>query len=117
MAEPQSLEVLMTYTTFHTGVYVSLTTVFIEADALKKINHWTMRFAVACFVLAGIRGGIIAANAAEYTSPVPEFFTKPVLWLWFLGSLEVPAVRDARARRLLGGTSADCCDLHPLWWR
>ena len=82
MAEPQSLEALMIYTTFHIGVYVSLTTVFIGASVFKHVNHWTLRWAVGCFLIAGMCGGIIAANAAEYTDPVPQFFYSHVLNIW-----------------------------------
>lgn len=80
-----SLETLMAYTTFHIGVYVSLTTIFMGASVLKKANHWTLKWAVFCFLVAGMCGGIIAANAAEYTGPASEFFYKPVLCLWWLG--------------------------------
>jgi len=51
------LELLMTYTTFHIGVYVTLATAVIGADAFKNIGHWSLRFvALPCFAIAGLAG-------------------------------------------------------------
>lgn len=85
MAEGQSLDVLMQYTTFHITVYVTLTTVFIGASVFKKLSHWLLRWAVACFLVAGACGGIIAASAADYTGPAGVFFSQPHLTLWWFG--------------------------------
>jgi hypothetical protein len=82
--EQKSLEVLMLYTTFHIGVYVSLTTVFIGASVFNHINHGLLRWAVGCFLVAGACGGMIAANAAEYVDAVPHFFTDYKLKIWCL---------------------------------
>jgi len=59
------LELLLTYTTFHIGVYLSLTTAFMGASILGQLNHPLLRWAVACFLVAGACGGIVAANIGE----------------------------------------------------
>ena len=65
--EKDALELLMTYTTFHLGVYIALATAVMGADALKNVSHWSLRFvAVPCFLVAGFSGGVIASNAAEF---------------------------------------------------
>jgi hypothetical protein len=63
----EALELLMTYTTFHIGVYITLATAVIGADALKNIGHWSLRFvALPCFTVAGLAGGVIASSVAEF---------------------------------------------------
>src|SRR5579863_7485315 len=83
--EQQPLDVLMMYTTFHIGVYVSLTTIFIGASVFGRLNDGVLRWAVFCFLVAGACGGIIAASAAEFTGPACDFFLKPSLRLWCFG--------------------------------
>ena len=63
--EYKRLELLLMYTVFHIGVYVSLTTVLIGATVFGHINHGLIRWAVICFLVAGACGGTIAANVAH----------------------------------------------------
>ena len=37
------LNLLMDYTVFHMGVYITLGTGVLAVEALKKIDHWSLR--------------------------------------------------------------------------
>lgn len=82
-AHKEALDLLMTYTTFHIGVYLTLATAVIGADAFK-ISHWSLRFVTfPCFVLAGLAGGIIASNLAEFgLYPQTQEFREIPLGFW-----------------------------------
>src|SRR5215469_15926952 len=66
--DDKKLELILTYTVFHIGVYISLATAFIGAsflaDVFKKYRLWLI-LAVISFVAAGALGGLIASNIAE----------------------------------------------------
>jgi general stress protein CsbA len=72
--DDKKLELLLAYTTFHIGVYLTLTTVLIGASILRAVNHPLIRWAVGCFLVAGASGGIIAANVAERGDSSATFF-------------------------------------------
>lgn len=67
MADSQ-LDRLLTYTTFHIGVYISLITAIIGAGILGKIDHSLFRWAAFCFLISGICGGVIGSNIPEFSS-------------------------------------------------
>jgi hypothetical protein len=73
--EDKRLDLLLTYTTFHIGLYLTLTTAFMGASTLGKPNHWLIRCAVGCFLLSGACGGIIAENIAENGDSASIFFS------------------------------------------
>lgn len=80
--EDKRLDHLLTYTTFHIGVYLSLTTGFIGASIFGNLSHPLLRWAVFCFLVAGGCGGLIAANIAEYRGEPEEFFARGALTFW-----------------------------------
>jgi hypothetical protein len=86
--EDHRLELLMDYTTFHIGLYMTLTGVLIAADAYKVFPGCVGKFAVALFLIAGACGGIIAVNAAEFdvtNHKISEFFDSHPLDVWGFG--------------------------------
>jgi hypothetical protein len=81
--EDRRLDLLLTYTIFHIGVYLSLTTAFMGATILGRANGWPIQWAVFWFLVAGACGGIVAANAAEDGATATKFFDpKHRLSLW-----------------------------------
>ena len=90
--EDKKLELLLTYTTFHIGVYLSLATAFMGASILRAVNHPLIRWAVGCFLFAGACGGVIAANVAENGDSGVTFFGADYrlkLWGWHLFPLHM----------------------------
>ena len=96
--EPHGLELLMTYTTFHIGLYMSLVTALIASETFGKAKHWTIRWAILCLILAGACGGLIAVNAAEYDITLHDNTEKPffdgsyalTIWIWSSRFLRYP---------------------------
>ena len=81
--EDKRLELLLNYTIFHIGVYLSLTTALMGARVLGRVNHWTIRWAIFWFLVAGACGGLVAANIAEESPPADDFLhDKYRLWFW-----------------------------------
>ena len=68
------LELLLMYTIFHVGAYLTLTTAFMAATVLWKFDSWLIRWAVFFFLIAGACGGLIAANVAENGDDAATFF-------------------------------------------
>ena len=64
--ENKQLELLMNYTVFHIGVYISLFTALIGASVLADVHSNLLRFSVACFLLAGICGAVVGSNIPEF---------------------------------------------------
>ncbi|MEO1005516.1 MAG: hypothetical protein AAFW67_06615 [Cyanobacteria bacterium J06638_38] len=64
--ENAQLDRLLTYTTFHIGVYISLITAIIGAGILGKIDHPLFRLAAICFLISGVCGGVIGSNLPEF---------------------------------------------------
>ena len=67
----EQLKLLMTYTTFHIGLYVSLITALLSflTFSPKLIRQDLYPYMVAtllCFVLAGMLGGIIASSIPRF---------------------------------------------------
>ena len=62
------LGLLMDYTVFHIGVYITLGTGILGVEALKKIDHWSLRWAMGFLLAAGLAGGTIAGNIPHYTT-------------------------------------------------
>jgi hypothetical protein len=60
------LDRLLTYTTFHLGVYISLITAIIGAGIFGKIDRPLFRFAAFCFLISGVCGGVIGSNIPEF---------------------------------------------------
>jgi hypothetical protein len=80
--DDKRLDRLLTYTVFHIGVYMSLTTAFMGATVFGSLYHPVLRWAVGCFLVAGACGGVIAANIAEFKGSPEEFFAKGALNFW-----------------------------------
>lgn len=67
LAEASRLELLMTYTLFHLGLY---STIFVACVSYHKKGNWpagaVLCVACLCLVIAGFTGGTIAANIPEF---------------------------------------------------
>ena len=85
MVQDPKLDRLLTYTTFHIGVYLSLFSAVIGIDVLtENINDNLLRFSAFCMLLAGIFGGAIGSNIPEaetYDSVKISLFGVPFLSL------------------------------------
>jgi hypothetical protein len=87
----EQLKLLMDYTVFHVGVYISLSTGLVallglfpgKADVMKE----PLIAALACFLLAGACGGVIAAHIPYAT----DFRIFHNTWIGFLGGRFAPA--------------------------
>jgi hypothetical protein len=85
--EDHRLELLMSYTVFHIGLYMSLIAAVIATEkGLNLFPHVAIVVAVVCFLVAGACGGIIAVNVAKFDTPQQEisvFFQRTYgLRLW-----------------------------------
>ena len=78
--ENKQLELLMSYTVFHVGVYVSLIAALIGVGLLTQKTHWLFRWAVGCFLIAGICGAVIGSNIPDHATF--ESFSKSELGFW-----------------------------------
>jgi hypothetical protein len=59
-------ELLMSYTVFHIGVYITLAAAILAAQELRStLTHPVMRASMAAFIIAGICGAVIASNLPE----------------------------------------------------
>jgi hypothetical protein len=68
-AEDPRLSHLLTYTTFHLGVYISLVTAFVGAGLLELgIGSLWLQFSSFCILVAGGFGGTIASNIPSVTT-------------------------------------------------
>jgi hypothetical protein len=79
-ANDQRLGHLLTYTTFHIGLYVSLIAALISAGLFAQMEHGLVKWAIACFLVAGICGGVVGSNIPDY----PDFdaFNKARIGFW-----------------------------------
>lgn len=70
METSDNRDLLMTYTIFHIGTYLTLAAAILAAQNLggKALNHPIMRGSMAAFVVAGICGAIVASNLPESSS-------------------------------------------------
>jgi hypothetical protein len=66
--ETDQLANLMTYTVFHIGVYITLGAAVIAGGAIKNLDHWTLKVALGCVLVAGVCGGVIAGSIPEARS-------------------------------------------------
>jgi hypothetical protein len=64
--EDSRLGNLLSYTTFHVGIYISLVTAFIGAGIFGKLDHPVLHWAVGCFLVAGMCGGVVASNITAH---------------------------------------------------
>ncbi len=81
--EDHRIEALMTYTAFHIGLYLTMIAALMAAErgfALFEGSWIVVLFAIVLLTVAGICGGIIAVNVAEFDPnmyPISYFFTAP----------------------------------------
>jgi len=62
-------DLLMSYTIFHIGVYITLAAAILAAQELRStLNHPIMRLSMLAFVVAGMCGAVIASNLPESSS-------------------------------------------------
>lgn len=84
--EDHRLELLMNYTIFHIGLYMTLVGAVIASEAHDLFGPGAIVVSILCFLLAGACGGIIAVNIAEYDvnkSSISYFFQGCRLRAWF----------------------------------
>jgi hypothetical protein len=68
MAENSQLKMLMDYTLFHIGAYITLSTLLVSILGLKAFENkianskCCLFITLVCFVFAGMCGGIVASN-------------------------------------------------------
>ena len=93
----EQLKLLMDYTTFHIGLYVSLTTALLSfltfsPKSIRRNLYPYMVATLVCFVVAGMLGGIIASTIPRYKD-YGTFSTEPLgpLGLEVLGDYKVVA--------------------------
>jgi hypothetical protein len=81
----ERLKLLMTYTIFHIGLYATLSGVLLTL--LGSSNPLLMRSAIAialaCFVLAGVCGGLVASHI-PHVNDFDEFYDGTWLGPWGL---------------------------------
>jgi hypothetical protein len=82
----EQLKLLMDYTIFHMGVYISLGGLMIALLGIKAFEDRAARmlgyvvFALGCFMIAGMCGGIIAANI-PYNEKFNDFINSSIgIW-------------------------------------
>ncbi len=91
-AEQKSLEMLFDYTKFHIGLYLTLTASYIavisaniNTKPLVLLRHDLLFWvAVACFMLAGLAGGVIASSITQTSArSAGEFLAHRIgPWEW-----------------------------------
>jgi hypothetical protein len=92
VSRQKGLELLFDYTKFHIGVYLTLAASYIAATSLKDNNGLVLKidsrffwYAVGCFMIAGLGGGIIASSITQTTSRSSGEFLETTV-----GPYEVP---------------------------
>jgi hypothetical protein len=81
------LKLLMDYTLFDMGVYITLSALMISLLSMKSFEDRAVGMrrylicALACFVVAGIFGGVVASNIPYYNDFTA--FTKASIGPWF----------------------------------
>ena len=84
MEPTDNRELLMTYTVFHIGVYITLAAAILAAQELRStLTHPIMRASMAAFIIAGMCGAVIASNLPD-SKDWAEFSTKK-MGPWGLG--------------------------------
>jgi hypothetical protein len=90
VVEDHRLELLMTYTTFHIGLYMSLVGALIAAEKFEIFSSGAVRFSIICFLIAGACGGLIAVNVAEFDLAhhhISDFYHGYKLHFWCFETL------------------------------
>lgn len=86
--DDKRLDHLLTYTTFHIGVYVSLGAAIIGATELGKLQvDFFLKSAVVCLLFAGLCGGVIGSTIPNHIDF--ESLTKDRIGFWKLKILRV----------------------------
>jgi hypothetical protein len=80
MTDDPRLGHLMTYTTFHIGVYISLVTALIGAGLFSEFNGPLIRWSIFWFLLAGVCGGVIGSSIPEHQNFESLAATKLGAW-------------------------------------
>lgn len=78
--EDKRLDHLLTYTTFHIGVYITLSGAIIGSSLAGHLNGLVFRLSVACFVVSGISAGVIGSNIPDF--PNFDSFAKTKIGFW-----------------------------------
>ncbi len=83
--EDNRLNNLLSYTTFHIGVYISLGTAFIAASVFGHLGGILVKWCVGCFFLAGVCGAVIGSNIPNHATF--ESFSRCKIGFWGIGKL------------------------------
>lgn len=96
LLDDNRLDLFMNYTVFHIGAYLTLLgagVAYLTSNLLKPelVRVWPLRFALFCFLIAGVAGGIIAGNMYRFTT-YEEFSTTRIgpKLIWIQTSVCVP---------------------------
>jgi len=87
MEQLTQLTLLMNYTIFHMGVYITLSALMVSLLGLKAFEGRAQAMrcylvvALVCFMLAGMFGGVVASNIPYFNS-LPAF-TASSIGPWF----------------------------------
>lgn len=86
-SQMEQLKLLMDYTIFHIGVYITLSGLMVSLLGLKafanraKAMRCYILGALTCFLIAGMCGGLIAGNIPYFSSFTA--FTDATIGPWF----------------------------------
>ncbi|HEX8131110.1 MAG TPA: hypothetical protein VF527_18570 [Pyrinomonadaceae bacterium] len=96
LLDDNRLDLFMDYTVFHIGAYLTLLgagVAYLTSSLLKPdlVRVWPLRFALFCFLIAGMAGGVIAGNMYRFTS-YADFSATPIgpKLIWVQTNLWVP---------------------------
>ena len=81
----KSLELLFDYTKFHIGLYLTLTAAFVTVANGRLLTlraEWIFWVAVACFVVAGLAGGVVASSITQTDARNSAEFLKSDIGPW-----------------------------------
>jgi hypothetical protein len=100
--EDSRLDRIVTYTTFHLGVYVTLAAAALAVSPeVLRVDEWRLNVSLLLFALAGAAGGTIASSAAEATTWSDLDSKEEASRLW-TPNIQVQDAGQTRTRRLLG---------------
>lgn len=68
--EGEQRSLLMTYTVFHIGVYISLIAAILASQHFEPAlaTNWLVKMSLAAFMIAGICGAAVGSNLAEFAT-------------------------------------------------
>jgi hypothetical protein len=88
-SKQKSLELLFDYTKFHIGIYLTLTAAYITIATAKikeapilEVKFGFFAFAVLCFAIAGLSGGVIVSSITQTKARSSQQFLDERIGPW-----------------------------------